>query len=154
MPGLLGDTYRVVNDSHAAIVNLSIPFRDGQWDQCHVFSDVAASNLSHTNGDVGGNSSQSACNKWVFDHSTFDSTIATDVRLFTLQGSCLSFLASATGRPVLTVAMCFLPFFSLFFSLSFLLTFCRRRPHMRPREEGVCCRHRDCYRSTPLHNTP
>lgn len=124
MPGLLGDTYRIVNDSHAAIVNLSIPFHDGQWDKCHVFTDVAASNLSHTNGDVGGNSSQSACDKWVFDHSTFDSTIATDVRLFTLQGSCLSFLASATGRPVLTVAMCFLGllFFLSLFPFNFLPT--------------------------------
>ena len=126
VPGLASDRYRIQNDTHAAIVNISIPFHDGQWDKCHVFSDVTANNLSHTKGDVG-NSSQSTCNKWVFDHSTFESTIATDVRLLSLQGSCFFFQCPShrtdgpqTGRWVFL----FFCFFPLSVTLGFVLTLC------------------------------
>ncbi|KAK7108509.1 organic cation transporter protein-like isoform X2 [Littorina saxatilis] len=73
LPGDWPDTYNPVNDSHNAFLNRSIPLTNGEWDQCHVFNDVSSGNFSFM-----GNATRSRCSKWVYDHSTFTSTIATD----------------------------------------------------------------------------
>ncbi|KAK7497346.1 hypothetical protein BaRGS_00011390, partial [Batillaria attramentaria] len=90
IPGYAGDTYKIQNETHALLVNQSIPSTNGQWDQCHVYRNVTQErNVSRTAYNVF-NSSQSLsalqdfdreaseCGRWVFDHSLFESTISDD----------------------------------------------------------------------------
>ncbi|KAK7476039.1 hypothetical protein BaRGS_00032746 [Batillaria attramentaria] len=80
LPDYHGDTYNLQNDTHAMMINLTIPRTNGQWDECHVYNDVSydvdfASNASGltpyvTNGKqrngrtVDVNTSRSACKHW------------------------------------------------------------------------------------------
>ncbi|KAK7485172.1 hypothetical protein BaRGS_00023582 [Batillaria attramentaria] len=96
IPGYIGDTYKIQNETHARLVNLSIPRTNGVWDQCHVYRELSANvsfDVNVTGADAyltGPNGSMSdakgpdgveqiACEKWVFDYSIFDSTIPDDM---------------------------------------------------------------------------
>ena len=84
IPGYPSDSFVIQNDNHSLLVNQSIPLTNGKWDQCHVLSSggvdvVVGGNMSVNTTYAVNSSSQSECEDWVFDHSTFDSTIATDV---------------------------------------------------------------------------
>ncbi|KAK7485174.1 hypothetical protein BaRGS_00023584 [Batillaria attramentaria] len=94
LPDYHGDTYNLQNDTHAMMINLTIPRTNGQWDECHVYNDVSydvdfASNASGltpyvTNGKqqngrtVDVNTSRSACKHWVYDDSIFEATATSD----------------------------------------------------------------------------
>nr|KAG5691467.1 hypothetical protein BaRGS_017310 [Batillaria attramentaria] len=39
LPDYHGDTYNLQNDTHAMMINLTIPRTNGQWDECHVYND-------------------------------------------------------------------------------------------------------------------
>lgn len=75
VPGYAGDTYAIQNDSHALSVNASIPMTGGTWDRCHVYDNFSVTNA--TARASSGAANQRACHEWVYDQSTFHSTIAT-----------------------------------------------------------------------------
>lgn len=84
IPGYPSDSFAIQSDNHSFLVNQSIPLTDGKWDQCHVFSSggvdvIVEGNMSVNASYAVGSSSQSQCQDWVYDQSTFQSTIATDV---------------------------------------------------------------------------
>ncbi|KAK7497347.1 hypothetical protein BaRGS_00011391, partial [Batillaria attramentaria] len=95
IPGDADDTYKIQNETHALLVNQSIPSTNGQWDQCHVYrnvsTDVSLNNNASQNAYGGFNSSQSLsalqafdretseCGRWVFDYSIFETTISDDL---------------------------------------------------------------------------
>ncbi|XP_070190975.1 organic cation transporter protein-like isoform X2 [Littorina saxatilis] len=94
IPGYPHDHYHVTNETHAALLNQSIPSENGQWSKCNVYSDVIfdvrknASDVTRMTsveegiGNVSYNrAAVSKCQRWVFDHSVFESTIATDFSL-------------------------------------------------------------------------
>ncbi|XP_046553874.1 organic cation transporter protein-like [Haliotis rubra] len=72
IPGYDNDTYDVQSDSHAHLINATIPYimRDGkqQLDRCHIYSD----NYDITN--VSANRAVLGCKKWVYDKSVFEFT--------------------------------------------------------------------------------
>ena len=84
IPGIDNDTYLPDDDAHAALRNLSIPYNGDTWDACHLYQDVPfAHDVNRTdNVTFFANRSKVPCSRWVFDKSTFESTIATDVSVF------------------------------------------------------------------------
>ena len=91
--GVDNDTYSVQSQAHAILINNTIPLTDGKWDSCHLLTDDATGITNGTNGTISdvpqSNTSQTEkpCSRWVFDHSVFESTVATDV-CFTLDLWC------------------------------------------------------------------
>ncbi|XP_070190982.1 organic cation transporter protein-like [Littorina saxatilis] len=84
IPGYSGDSFFPQNDSHSLLINQTIPFTNGKLDRCHVLSNGGPDVLLNvsTNGNASyafnASYSQSKCESWVYDHSVFESTIATD----------------------------------------------------------------------------
>ncbi|XP_067676241.1 organic cation transporter protein-like [Haliotis asinina] len=72
IPGYDNDTYDVQSDSHAKMINATIPFvmRDGkqQPDRCHIYSD------SYDMNNVSASRAFLSCKKWVYDKSVFEVT--------------------------------------------------------------------------------
>ncbi len=77
IPGYDNDTFNVQSESHARLINATIPYvtRDGkiQLDRCHIYHDVANGTSEGANHTVVG------CQKWVYDKSVFESTVSTEV---------------------------------------------------------------------------
>ena len=85
IPGLHNDTYTIQSEAHAALINRTIPVTDGRWDSCHLLTEDATAARDGQDGTTSdmlqSNTSQTQipCSRWVFDHSVFESTVATDV---------------------------------------------------------------------------
>ena len=76
LPGYDNDTYEVQSEAHQLLINRTIPsLSDGTYDKCHlrVFS---------ISGDVFSNSTNVPCNAWVYDTSTFTSTLGAKVIVY------------------------------------------------------------------------
>ncbi|XP_070184251.1 organic cation transporter protein-like [Littorina saxatilis] len=94
IPGYPNDHFHVTNTSYASILNQSVPRQlDGTFSKCRLYSDVSndviVSNVqdakwSNRTDDGFNETSYSAsrntddCTKWVYDHSVFETTIASD----------------------------------------------------------------------------
>ena len=66
-------------------MNQSISLNNGKWNQCHVLSCsgtdvIVKGKLSASTTYTVNSSRQLECEYWVYDHFTFESTIATDVK--------------------------------------------------------------------------
>lgn len=108
LPDYAGDSFIAHNDSHALHIKSHVPLNNGRWANCHVFSDgfghdIVLTDNTSSNGDVTNgvespipyfvrdnhteppsfitSSSQSACNRWVYDRSVLENTIATELDL-------------------------------------------------------------------------
>ena len=66
-----------LDDGTLSALNDTIPSTNGEWDQCHVYTHHGQSDNNTSSNGTG--VSQSACQNWVFDHSVFEATAATDV---------------------------------------------------------------------------
>ena len=98
IPGYADDQFHVTNETHALLLNHTIPWEEGKRSQCRMYnnfnydtfvsevhcdgpangSDITSSELVYATN--GGNSNETtSCEKWVFDKSVFDSTISADV---------------------------------------------------------------------------
>ncbi|XP_046553875.1 organic cation transporter protein-like [Haliotis rubra] len=77
IPGYDNDTFNVQSESHARLINATIPYvtRDGklQLDRCHIYHDVDNGTSEGANRTVVG------CQKWVYDKSVFESTVSTEL---------------------------------------------------------------------------
>ena len=90
----------MTNKTHALLLNLSIPWEDGERSQCHVykknFSYGAFISEPHGNDPTNGSTIMPSayrpqdvnvtdvvvCDSWVFDDSVFSNTISSDVSLY------------------------------------------------------------------------
>ncbi|XP_005098247.1 organic cation transporter protein [Aplysia californica] len=75
IPGLLNDTYKIQGQWHAELENRSIPYLqdDKEYSECEVYR--------YTNGVGFSTNVTESCHAWVYDRSTFDRTVVTDLNL-------------------------------------------------------------------------
>ncbi|XP_046573280.1 organic cation transporter protein-like [Haliotis rubra] len=76
IPGYDNDTYAVQSSYHRQLINLTIPVSDGKYSKCEIYTNRNSTILSR-----GDNLTKRECDSWVYDRSTFVSTIATDLNI-------------------------------------------------------------------------
>ncbi|XP_046345229.1 organic cation transporter protein-like [Haliotis rufescens] len=70
------DTYKIQNPYHASLVNRSVPIETDDQSESYASCRLYDVTNSSTSSD-GGNQSQTTCHGWVYDQSTFTSTVIT-----------------------------------------------------------------------------